>query len=168
MRPRAVPSGSPIRCRDARGRFVRGGEVDPFERRLLWSRPRAFVTRSSCRTRLSLVALLVTASGAGCGPIGYIGKVAKGATAAVAEAKAAGAEELAPYEYWSAVTYLNQAKTLMAYSEYERSFDYGARAQQWAAEATRKAREREAAELARRNAQAPASSETTRPSGDAP
>lgn len=102
--------------------------------------------------------VLLTASGSGCGPIGYIGKVAKGATSAVAQAKAAGAEELAPYEYWSAVIYLNQAKTLMAYSEYERSFDYGVRAQQWAAEAARKAREREAAELARQGARAPAAS----------
>lgn len=111
------------------------------------------MTRRPCRSRLSWLTLLVLTL-AGCGPLGYIRTVAKDATAAVAHARAAGAEELAPYEYWSAVTYLEQSKTLMAYSEYERSFDYGIRAQQLAEEAARKAKEREAAELARKGASA--------------
>ena len=80
----------------------------------------------------------------GCGPFGYLTKVAKDATRAVADAEAAGAEEYAPYEYWGAVAYLEQAKTLMAYSEYERSFDYGTRAKQLAEEAKKKADRREA------------------------
>ena len=94
--------------------------------------------------------LLIAASAAllgGCGPFGYLGKVSRDATKAVADAKQAGAEQYAPYEYWGAVTYLEQAKILMAYSEYERSFDYGERAQQLAEEAKRKADKREAGEM---------------------
>lgn len=76
---------------------------------------------------------------AGCGPFGYLKKVAADASRAVAEAEAAGAEEYAPYEYWGAVAYLEQAKVLMGYSEYERSFDFGERSKQLANEAKVKA-----------------------------
>ncbi len=94
--------------------------------------------------------LLVAASAAllgGCGPFGYLGKVSRDASKAVADAKQAGAEQYAPYEYWGAVTYLEQAKVLMAYSEYERSFDYGERAKQLAEEAKRKSDKREAGKM---------------------
>ncbi len=94
--------------------------------------------------------ILVAASAAllgGCGPFGYLGKVSRDASKAVADAKQAGAEQYAPYEYWGAVTYLEQSKILMAYSEYERSFDYGERAQQLAEEAKRKSDRREAGEM---------------------
>jgi len=64
---------------------------------------------------------------AGCGPFGYLKKVASDASRAVAEAEAAGAEEYAPYEYWGAKAYLEQSKILMGYSEYERSFDFAKR-----------------------------------------
>ncbi len=95
--------------------------------------------------RLQVLALAVAAAAlsAGCGPFGYLKKVAKDATKAVADAEAAGAEQYAPYEYWGAVAYLEQAKVLMAYSEYERSFDYGVRAKQLAEEAKNKADRRE-------------------------
>jgi hypothetical protein len=75
----------------------------------------------------------------GCGPFGYLKKVAKDASRAVAEAEAAGAEEYAPYEYWGSKAYLDQAKVLMGYSEYERSFDFAERAKQLANEAKVKA-----------------------------
>jgi hypothetical protein len=99
------------------------------------------------RTRPSqLFPVLVTAAlcslsvlSAGCGPFGYLKKVAKESSQSVAKAEAAGAEENAPYEYWGSVTYLEQSKILMGYSEYERSFDYGERAKQLAEEAERKA-----------------------------
>jgi hypothetical protein len=87
---------------------------------------------------VSLFMLLVFSS-AGCGPFGYLKKVATDATRAVADAEAAGAEEYAPYEYWGAVAYLEQSKILMGYSEYERSFDFGERAKQLANEAKVKA-----------------------------
>ena len=73
-----------------------------------------------------------------CGPFGYLKKVTKDASRAVAEAEAMGAEANAPYEYWGAVAYLEQARVLMAYSEYERAFDYGERAVQLAEEAKRR------------------------------
>lgn len=84
-----------------------------------------------------VVAAVVLAGG--CGPFGYLKKVAKESTRAVADAEAAGAEENAPYEYWGSVTYLEQSKILMGYSEYTRSFDYGERAKQLAEEAKKKA-----------------------------
>lgn len=86
-----------------------------------------------------LIGLAVVTACVGCGPFGYLKNVASEATRAVAEAEAAGAEEYAPYEYWGAVAYLEQAKILMGYSEYERSFDFGERAKQLAGEAKVKA-----------------------------
>jgi hypothetical protein len=101
--------------------------------------------RSRARRGWSVASfILIVAFVAGCGPFGYLTKVARDATRAVADAEAAGAEEYAPYEYWGAVAYLEQAKVLMAYSEYERSFDYGTRAKQLAEEAKKKADRREA------------------------
>ncbi len=102
--------------------------------------------RTALSRRLSVAAATAALLLLGCGPFGYLKKVAKDATRAVADAKAAGAEQYAPYEYWGAVTYLEQAKILMAYSEYERSFDYGVRAKQLAEEAKKKADRREAGE----------------------
>jgi uncharacterized membrane protein YgcG len=100
----------------------------------------------------------------GCGPFGYLKKVAKDATRAVADAEKAGAEKYAPYEYWGAVAYLEQAKVMMAYSEYERSFDYGSRAKQLAEEAKQKAQRREAGQM-QETAAPPATDE---PATDAP
>lgn len=89
---------------------------------------------------VKLIPIVVTAAlSVGCGPFGYLKKVAKESSRAVADAEAAGAEENAPYEYWGSVTYLEQSKILMGYSEYERSFDYGERAKQLAEEAKKKA-----------------------------
>ncbi len=105
---------------------------------------------------MSVVALVAAA---GCGPFGYLKKVAKDASKAVADAKAAEAEKFAPYEYWGAVSYLEQAKVLMAYSEYERSFDYGVRAKQLAEEAKQKAERRESGQMKESLGEAPAAGE---------
>ncbi|WP_181234268.1 DUF4398 domain-containing protein [Enhygromyxa salina] len=94
-----------------------------------------FATRLATR----LIGLACVVACAGCGPFGYLKKVATDATRAVADAEAAGAEEYAPYEYWGAVAYLEQSKILMGYSEYERSFDFGERSKQLANEAKVKA-----------------------------
>lgn len=83
----------------------------------------------------------------GCGPFGYLKKVAVDASRAVGQAEKAGAKQYAPYEYWGAVTYLEQSKVLMAYSEYDRAFDYGDRAKQLAEEAKKKAARREAGQM---------------------
>lgn len=95
------------------------------------------------RPILLTIACVITLAVPACGPFGYIKKTAKNATEAVARAKAEGAEELAPYEYWGATAYLDQSKVMMGYSEYERSFDYGDRATQLAGEAERKAKRNE-------------------------
>lgn len=99
--------------------------------------------------RTTSIAALATAVvlTAGCGPFGYLKKVAVDASRAVADAEKAGAQQYAPYEYWGAVTYLEQSKVLMAYSEYDRSFDYGDRAKQLAEEAKKKAQLREAGKM---------------------
>jgi Domain of unknown function (DUF4398) len=99
------------------------------------------------RRLLQLMSVAALVVGVGCGPFGYLKKVAKDASRAVADAKAAEAEKFAPYEYWGAVSYLEQAKVLMAYSEYERSFDYGVRAKQLAEEAKQKAERRESGQM---------------------
>ena len=96
----------------------------------------------STRPRTAHLPVLAVLLLAGCGPFGYLKKVASESSKAVASAEAVGAEENAPYEYWGAVTYLEQAKILMGYSEYERSLDYGERAKQLAEEAKVKAEKR--------------------------
>ena len=88
---------------------------------------------------------------AGCGPFGYLKKVARESSQSVAKAETAGGEENAPYEYWGSVTYLEQSKILMGYSEYERSFDYGERAKQLAEEATKKAEMRRKGQMEQRS-----------------
>jgi hypothetical protein len=88
---------------------------------------------------------------AACGPFGYLKKVSKDASRAVADAHAVKAEEFSPYEYWGAVAYLEQAKVMMAYSEYERSFDYGTRSRQLAKEAKVKAERVERGESVERS-----------------
>ena len=90
------------------------------------------------RPAIAAAALALLGMSVGCGPFGYIGRVATDASRTVADAEAAEAEKLAPYEYWGSVAYLEQAKVMMAYSEYERSFDYGDRATQLAEAAKKK------------------------------
>jgi len=104
---------------------------------------RPFAAAPSIALAMALAMVLL----GGCGPFGYLSKVAKDASRAVADAERAEAPKYAPYEYWGAVTYLEQAKVLMAYSEYERSFDYGGRAKQLAEEAKRKAERRESGKM---------------------
>jgi hypothetical protein len=72
-----------------------------------------------------------------CGPVDFLSTVAIKATRAVAEAKAANAEKLAPYEYWSAVEYLHMAKEKAAYADYEIAIGYGDKAEQMGKEARR-------------------------------
>ena len=120
-----------------------------------------------------LLALVLATMSVGCGPFGYLKKVAKESSRAVAEAEAAQAEENAPYEYWGAVTYLEQSKILMGYSEYERSFNYGERAKQLAVEAKDKAEKRRAGKMDIKSdtlpSEAPADNATpgSTPAGDA-
>ena len=68
-------------------------------------------------------ALLCTA----CGPVRYIATVTAKASRLVAEAKTANAEKHAPYEYWSAVRYLEMAREKVGYADFEAALKYGDR-----------------------------------------
>lgn len=85
--------------------------------------------------------LLVSA----CGPVDYLYTVTAKGTRAVADAKTAGAEKLAPYEYWSAVTFLRMAREKAGSADYEIAVDYGDRAVEMGRTAKRLASERAAA-----------------------
>jgi hypothetical protein len=68
----------------------------------------------------------------GCGPVEYLGQVRHKAARAVAEAKQAGAERSAPYEYTSAVQYLNKAREEAGQAEYQIAVEYGRRSEDFA------------------------------------
>ena len=71
----------------------------------------------------------------GCGPIEYTSQVSGRAARAVAEAKQAGAEEHAPYEYTAAVEYLHKAREEGGYAEYQVALEYGRHAEDLATKA---------------------------------
>ena len=75
-----------------------------------------------------LVAALLVACAIGCGPIEYM-DVSTKAGAALAAAKRADAERLAPYEYTAADEYLHKAREEAGYSQYQVSIDFGRRAE---------------------------------------
>ena len=86
---------------------------------------------------LSVLAFL-----ASCGPISYITKVTVNATRSVSEAETANAEQLAPYEYWSAKTYLQMAREKAGTADYELATGYGDLASKMAHKAVKVAAER--------------------------
>jgi len=91
-----------------------------------------------------------------CGPIGYHYSVSLKAAQALAEAKAANAEKLAPYEYWSAVTYLKMAREKASYADYQNAWDYGERCEAAAQKAKKLASEKgEEGPAAQRETHAP-------------
>lgn len=82
---------------------------------------------------------------AGCiGPIDYLNTVARKARRAVAEAEAVNAQKLSPYEYWSAVTYLQMAREKAAHADFEDANKYGGRAVKMGELAKRQASEKAA------------------------
>ena len=80
------------------------------------------------------IAALVVACAIGCGPIEYI-DVSTKAGAALAQAKQANAERLAPYEYTAAEEYLHKAREEAGYSEYQVSIEFGRKAEELASRA---------------------------------
>jgi len=84
-----------------------------------------------------LLALVVAA---GCGPIGYMQQVHRRASDAVEEARRAGAESAAPYEYTSAVAYLAKAREEGAEAEYGNAIELGRHAEELALQARALAR----------------------------
>jgi len=77
------------------------------------------------------MAILVGAAG-GCGPIEYINQVSVKAASALADAKRAGADRYAPYEYTAAEAYLHKAREEAGYAEYQDSIEYGRKAEEFA------------------------------------
>ena len=83
-----------------------------------------------CTLRRSfLLAILAgTLLGSGCGPIEYITIITFEASHAVAAAKGAHADKLAPYEYTAAVEYLHKARELGGHARYQQSVEFGKKA----------------------------------------
>lgn len=94
---------------------------------------------------------------AACGPVDYLNTVTLKATRAVADAQAANAEKLAPYEYWSALIYLQMAREKVGYADYEDAVDYGEKSEKAAIKAKKIAAEKgQEGPNARRETHAPA------------
>ncbi len=98
----------------------------------------------------------------GCGPIGYMQQVHRRAAEAVEEARRAGAETAAPYEFTSAVAYLDKAREEGAGAEYGNAIELGRRAEELALQARAVAR-RQANAPRTGPAQTPPSSPGTAP-----
>jgi hypothetical protein len=81
--------------------------------------------------KLLLVALLA----AGCGPVTYINEVTRRASADVESARAAQADQFAPYYFTLAVEYLRKAREEAAHADYQAANRLGRKA----SEAARKA-----------------------------
>ena len=81
---------------------------------------------------LALLAVALTA----CGPVGYLQQVHRRATEAVEEARRAGAESAAPYEYTSAVAYLTKAREEGDQAAYGSAIEFGRRAEEFAMQAS--------------------------------
>lgn len=81
---------------------------------------------SSSRARwLFAAALLIAALAVGCGPLRYVSGVTGGASSAVDEARAAKAEELAPYWWTRAVEYLARARHEAAAADWQAANRFG-------------------------------------------
>jgi hypothetical protein len=65
----------------------------------------------------------------GCGPVQYLSQVSDKATKAVAAAKRAHADQLAPYEFTAANEYLHKAREEGGSAEYQAAIEYGRRAE---------------------------------------
>jgi hypothetical protein len=84
--------------------------------------------------------LLATLLASGCGPIEYITIVTFEASHAVAAARGAHADRLAPYEYTAAVEYLHKARELGGFSRYHQSVEFGKKARDFGNQAFEMAR----------------------------
>ena len=96
------------------------------------------------RTGRVLVLLLATCGLSACGPVQYGVHVTSRANAAMTAARSAGADRLAPYEYFQASEYLHKAKEEGAFSQYQNALYYGKKAEELAVKATQIAQERSA------------------------
>lgn len=89
---------------------------------------------------LHLVVGLVALYAMGCGPVRSTAEISS-AEAAVERARIAEAHTKAPYEYYSAKSYLRKAREEWGYSDFEAAKDYAAEAKRSADAALLKAKE---------------------------
>jgi len=89
------------------------------------------------RHRFLLFLSVLVLSSEACGPIEFISQVTVRAERAVNDAKLMHARRWAPYEYWGAVAYLEQAKYRAGYGDFQTSYRYGKKAEKMATEAAR-------------------------------
>jgi Domain of unknown function (DUF4398) len=105
---------------------------------------------------------------AGCGPVEYLSQVSDKATRAVAAAKQAHAEQLAPYEFTAANEYLHKAREEGGTAEYQAAIEYGRRAEDLALRARAIAEARAGSKGAPSGVRTGAGAEPSRGAGDSP
>ena len=81
------------------------------------------------------VTIVLAASLAACGPVGYVNAVTMRASSEVEAAKVAGADTTAAYEYTLAVEYLHKAREEAGYARYQTAIKLGKKASEMANEA---------------------------------
>lgn len=81
--------------------------------------------------------LVLFSMGAACGPIEFVSQVTIRAERAVSDAKLMHAERWAPYEYFGAAAYLEQAKFRAGYGDFQTSYRYGKKSEAMAKDAAR-------------------------------
>ncbi len=95
--------------------------------------------------RIRLDFLLVVVSAllyTGCGPVGYIHNVVIKAESSVARAKTNDAAQYAPYEYYGAVAYLEQARIRAGFGDFQTAMRYGKKSHEMAKKAVELTAER--------------------------
>lgn len=81
-----------------------------------------------------VVSVVLALSGSGCGSVNYA-VVVTGATGRLDEARALGAEQIAPYEYYYAKAHLEQAQVEAADASYSDATRFAETADEYAAKA---------------------------------
>lgn len=76
----------------------------------------------------------------GCGPVLYLKEVRTRAATALAQAKADGAEQYAPYEFTKASLYYDKAREAAGHSHFQSAVDWGKRSQDCSTRASALAR----------------------------
>jgi hypothetical protein len=82
---------------------------------------------------------MILVLGTACGPVEYIDHVTMKAASELESARAAGAEQSAPYEWTTAVEYLHKAREEEGYSDHQAAVRFGEKAEQAAKDAKAKA-----------------------------
>lgn len=78
----------------------------------------------------------------GCGPVTYVHHVVLKASSAVEAAKVHKAHRYAPYEYYGAVAYLEQARIRAGFGDFQVAVRYGEKAEKMAKKAVKLTKER--------------------------